>query len=79
MHLVCPSCGTINRVAEEGLAREPICAQCKTELMAARPSALNEGPRQSVTMRAAGYRMSPQPEATPQASLPSVPVASASR
>ena len=42
MHLVCPSCGTINRVAEEGLAREPICAQCKTELMAARPAALND-------------------------------------
>lgn len=42
MHLVCPSCGTINRVAKDGLDREPICAHCKTELMAARPAALND-------------------------------------
>jgi thioredoxin 2 len=39
MHLVCPECGTINRVADEHLDREPTCGQCKAELMTARPVA----------------------------------------
>jgi thioredoxin 2 len=42
MHLVCPQCGTVNRVAEEHLTSEPTCGHCKAELMSARPVALND-------------------------------------
>jgi len=42
MHLVCAQCGTVNRVAEEHLDREPTCGHCKAELMAAKPAALND-------------------------------------
>jgi thioredoxin 2 len=42
MHLACPDCGTVNRVAEENLDREPTCGRCKAELMAPRPVALND-------------------------------------
>ena len=42
MHLVCPQCGTVNRIAEENLEREPACGSCKAELMAARPAALSD-------------------------------------
>jgi thioredoxin 2 len=42
MHLVCPQCGTVNRVAEEHLASEPTCGHCKAELMEAQPVALND-------------------------------------
>jgi thioredoxin 2 len=42
MHLVCPDCGTINRVPEEHLDREPTCGQCKAELMAPRPVTLTD-------------------------------------
>jgi thioredoxin 2 len=42
MHLVCADCGTVNRVAEEHLDREPTCGNCKAELMAAKPAALTD-------------------------------------
>jgi thioredoxin 2 len=42
MHLVCPACGTVNRVAEDHLDRDPTCGQCKAELMAPRPVALDD-------------------------------------
>jgi thioredoxin 2 len=42
MHLVCPSCATVNRVAEEHLEREPTCGRCKTELMAPQPVKLDD-------------------------------------
>jgi thioredoxin 2 len=42
MHLVCAACGTINRVAEEHLDREPNCGQCKAALMAPKPVALDD-------------------------------------
>ena len=29
MHLVCAACGTVNRIAEEHLDREPTCGHCK--------------------------------------------------
>lgn len=35
MHLVCPSCGTTNRIPAERLHDSPVCAQCKTPLMSA--------------------------------------------
>ena len=40
MHLVCPACATVNRVPDERLGDEPVCARCKTELMASKPVAL---------------------------------------
>jgi thioredoxin 2 len=42
MHLVCPACGTVNRVAEERLDQEPGCGQCKAALMAPSPFALDD-------------------------------------
>jgi thioredoxin 2 len=42
MHLVCAACGTVNRVAEEHLDREPTCGQCKAALMAPHPVALDD-------------------------------------
>ena len=42
MHLVCPSCGTTNRVPEERLHGGPVCGRCKTLLMAAEPVALSD-------------------------------------
>jgi len=42
MHLVCPHCGTVNRVPEERLDHHPVCGRCSTELMAAKPAALSD-------------------------------------
>ncbi|HEY0819454.1 MAG TPA: thioredoxin TrxC [Rhizobacter sp.] len=42
MQLVCPACGTRNRVPDERLADAPICGRCSTELMAAKPVALGD-------------------------------------
>jgi thioredoxin 2 len=37
MLLVCPSCATTNRISDERLRDEPVCGQCGTSLMDARP------------------------------------------
>ena len=37
MLLVCPHCATTNRVADERLGDEPVCARCGTALMDAKP------------------------------------------
>jgi thioredoxin 2 len=42
MNLVCPECGTTNRVPDTRLADQPVCARCGTELMALRPVSLND-------------------------------------
>lgn len=42
MILVCPACGTSNRVPEDRLRSEPVCGRCAVELMAARPVALTD-------------------------------------
>ncbi|MGY4829225.1 thioredoxin TrxC [Sphaerotilaceae bacterium SBD11-9] len=42
MQLVCPSCGTKNRVPDQRLNDAPICGRCSTELMAAKPVALSD-------------------------------------
>lgn len=42
MQLVCPSCGTRNRVPEERLSDGPVCGQCRADLMAAKPVALDD-------------------------------------
>ena len=37
MLLVCPHCATTNRVPEDRLRDEPVCAKCGTALMEAKP------------------------------------------
>jgi thioredoxin 2 len=37
MHLVCPSCGTTNRIPNERLRDAPVCGCCSSALMAAEP------------------------------------------
>ena len=41
-HLVCPACGTVNRVADEHLRSEPACGRCKAELLASHPVAIGD-------------------------------------
>lgn len=42
MHLVCPSCGAINRIPDDRLAEHPKCGTCGTALMPAHPIALDD-------------------------------------
>jgi len=42
MHIVCPACGTTNRVAEERLHDSPVCGSCRAPLMASEPVALDD-------------------------------------
>jgi thioredoxin 2 len=42
MNLVCPDCGTTNRVPDAKLHDQPVCGRCGVELMAARPAALSD-------------------------------------
>lgn len=42
MQLICPQCGTANRVPDERLHEQPVCGRCSTELMAAKPVALTD-------------------------------------
>ena len=42
MNLVCPDCGSTNRVPESRLAEQPMCGRCGKELMAQRPANLND-------------------------------------
>jgi len=42
MHLVCPACGTTNRIPDERLADAPVCGRCSAALMAAAPFALSD-------------------------------------
>ncbi len=42
MHLVCPSCGTTNRIPDQRLRDAPVCGRCSTELMAAAPVDLSD-------------------------------------
>ncbi len=42
MQLVCPSCGTKNRVPDERLGDEPACGRCGSALMAPEPVALDD-------------------------------------
>jgi thioredoxin 2 len=42
MQLVCPACGTTNRVPEERLHDEPSCGRCHGPLMAAAPAKLDD-------------------------------------
>jgi thioredoxin 2 len=42
MHLVCPSCGTTNRIPDERLHDGPVCGRCGAALMAAEPVSLSD-------------------------------------
>ncbi len=42
MNVVCPHCSTTNRIADERLDDQPVCARCKQPLLAAEPFALND-------------------------------------
>ncbi|MFL6696498.1 MAG: thioredoxin domain-containing protein, partial [Vitreoscilla sp.] len=42
MLLVCPHCATTNRVPDERLGEDPVCARCGTALMEARPVDVSE-------------------------------------
>ncbi|SBR51567.1 MULTISPECIES: thioredoxin TrxC [unclassified Halomonas] len=42
MQLVCPSCGTTNRIQAERLHDSPVCGRCKTALMNAEPVSLSD-------------------------------------
>ena len=42
MNLVCPACGTTNRVPDERLLDQPVCGRCKGALMAAQPVELDD-------------------------------------
>ena len=42
MHLVCPSCGTTNRIPDKRLHDAPVCGRCGAALMAAEPVNLGD-------------------------------------
>lgn len=42
MHLVCPSCGTTNRIPDDRLRDNPVCGRCATPLMAVEPVNLSD-------------------------------------
>ncbi len=42
MHLVCPACGTTNRVPEPKLHDNPVCGRCGAAIMAAAPVNLDD-------------------------------------
>ncbi len=42
MHLVCPSCGATNRVADERLQDGAVCGRCKSALLAPEPFPLSD-------------------------------------
>jgi thioredoxin 2 len=41
LHIVCPHCDAVNRVASERLASQPICGKCTHELFTAKPLEVN--------------------------------------
>jgi thioredoxin 2 len=42
VHVVCPHCGTTNRLPRRRLAERPACGQCKAPLFDGHPAALGE-------------------------------------
>jgi thioredoxin 2 len=42
IHVVCPDCGTVNRVPEQRLGDAPRCARCKHGLFGGHPAVLSE-------------------------------------
>jgi thioredoxin 2 len=42
LHLVCPHCDTINRIAAQRVAEAPVCGHCRQRLFAGHPVELTE-------------------------------------
>ena len=42
MKIVCPACGTSNRVPDERLAEHPVCGRCSESIAEARPVTLDD-------------------------------------
>ena len=42
MHLVCPACGTVNRVPDAKLHDAPVCGRCGAAIMGAAPVSLDD-------------------------------------
>lgn len=42
MHLVCPACGTTNRVPDAKLHDQPVCGRCGAAIMATTPVSLDD-------------------------------------
>ena len=42
MHLVCPACGTTNRVPDPKLHDQPVCGRCGAAIMGAAPVSLDD-------------------------------------
>jgi thioredoxin 2 len=42
MNVVCPACGTVNRVPDERLGDQPVCGRCQADLLPARPVVLTD-------------------------------------
>ena len=42
MNLVCPACGTTNRVPDDRLGDQPVCGRCGAEIMSTKPAALSD-------------------------------------
>ncbi len=40
LHIVCPHCDTVNRIAAERLSQQPRCGRCKQPVFSGRPPAL---------------------------------------
>ncbi len=43
LHLVCPHCNTVNRIAEDRLSHDPSCGKCKSKIFTGHPLNLNSG------------------------------------
>ena len=43
LHLVCPSCSSVNRLPPARLAQHPVCGKCRQPLFNAHPLELNSG------------------------------------
>lgn len=43
LHLVCPHCNAVNRIAASRLSDSPVCGQCKQALFMGQPITLNAG------------------------------------
>jgi thioredoxin 2 len=42
LHVVCPHCDTVNRIATQRLTESPVCGQCRERLFAGEPRELSE-------------------------------------
>ncbi|MCL2656554.1 MAG: thioredoxin TrxC [Betaproteobacteria bacterium] len=42
MQIMCPHCGTMNRIPDERVAEQPSCGRCKKSLLSGKPIELND-------------------------------------